>query len=95
MMIIRQPVGLGSGRLCVIVLALCVCVLMQMLGTPVTLLNHADISDDFAGSALEGFSVPPTLPQLAVSSESTLTGDFRPSVHVSEFAVPPFHPPVR
>ncbi|MGQ0695358.1 MAG: hypothetical protein ACT4OL_07265 [Nitrospiraceae bacterium] len=93
-MTIQHPANVENRGLFVVV-ALCVCVVMQMLGVPVTLLNAADIPDELAGSVLEGFSVPPTLPQLAVSSESTLVPERYPFMYVPAFTSAPFHPPVR
>lgn len=74
---------------------LCVCVLVQMLGVPGTLLHPVDISDAAAASVLEGFSVPPALPQLALSSGSVLLADAHPLLHVPILASALFHPPVR
>ncbi|HEY7532823.1 MAG TPA: hypothetical protein VH681_08625 [Nitrospiraceae bacterium] len=94
-MLILRPASLDCQRLFVVIMALCICVLMQLLGAPVTMLNAGDISDTVIGSVLEGFALPPTLPQLAFPSESTLVGQIQPFGHVSGFAVLPFHPPVR
>lgn len=69
-MVMPQHERLASSGLWFIATALCMCVMMQMLGVPVTLLHAADASDTIAASVLEGFSVPPTLPQLVMSSES-------------------------
>ncbi len=94
-MLVRHPAGLKRESVCVIVIALCFCVMMQMLGAPVTLLSAADISDELAGSVLEGFSVPPARPRLAVFSVFTLVAESHPFVDVLAFATMPFHPPVR
>ena len=94
-MIVRHPAGRKRQSLRLIVIALCLCVMMQMLGAPVTLLSAADISDELAGSVLEGFSVPPARPRLAVFSVFTLVAESRPFVDVLAFATMPFHPPVR
>lgn len=91
----RYPAGLKAQSLCVIVIALCLCVMMQMLGAPVTLLSAADISDEPIKLGLEGFSVPPALPRLAVSSGFTLVVESHPFAGVSAFASALFHPPVR
>ena len=73
---------------------LCLCVLLQMLGVPGTLLHPVDITDAPAASALEGFSVPPTVPQLAPSLEFILLTDVHPILHVPVLASALFHPPV-
>jgi hypothetical protein len=59
-----------------------VCIMMQMLGVPVTLLNPLEAADTLAASALEGFSVAPFLPQLTSSSEAVPVTDAHPSVDV-------------
>ena len=94
-MVILRPASLDRRKLLAVIMALCICVLIQLLGAPVTMLNAGDVSDTVVGSVLEGFSVPPTLPQLAVYSESTLVGHIQPFGHVPGFAVLLFHPPVR
>lgn len=78
----------------IVILFLCVSVIMQMLGAPVTLLNPAETSDVLAASVLEGFSVPPALLHLTPSSEAVLVTDAQPSVYVLVLASAPFHPPV-
>lgn len=87
--------NLGT-RVCLgLVLFLCLCVILQVLGVPVTLLNPDDNADALAASVLEGFSVPPTLPELALSSESVLLSDVHPFVHVPLLTSALFHPPIR
>lgn len=94
MMVVQQPAGLADRRLQVVVIFLCVCVIMQMLGVPVTLFNLADVSDTRAASVLEGYSVPPTLPELALSPESVLVTELHPPVYARILASALFHPPV-
>jgi hypothetical protein len=92
-MTIQQCVRLRERGLCVIALALCLCVIMQMLGAPVTLLSAGDTSDDFSGSVLEGFSLPQTRPPLTRSSESVSAVE-RP--RLAQLPILPaglFHPP--
>jgi hypothetical protein len=86
---------LASSGLCFIATVLCMCVMMQMLGVPVTLLHAADVSDTIAASVLEGFSVPPMLPQLVMSSETNPIAEIDLLEYVTAFASMPFHPPVR
>jgi hypothetical protein len=52
------------------VMLLCFFVVVQMLGVPVTLLNPVEAADTLAASALEGFCVPSSLPQLNPSAET-------------------------
>jgi hypothetical protein len=74
---------------------LCVCIILQMLGVPVTLLNPSLASDTLEASVLEGFSVPPTFPELVLSPESVLVSEFYPEVPVPVLASVLFHPPLR
>lgn len=84
-----------TGRFCLsVIMLLCLCVLLQMLGVPGTLLKPVDMSDALGASVLEGFSVPPTLLQLAPSSEFVLLADVHPLVHGPILAFALFHPPV-
>jgi len=94
-MVMPQHERLASSGLWFIATALCMCVMMQMLGVPVTLLHAADVSDTIAASVLEGFSVPPTLPQLVMSSESNPCAEIDSLECVTAFASTLFRPPVR
>jgi len=92
-MILRQCVRLGQSSQCVIVLVLCLCVLMQMLGAPGTLLSAGDSSDYFSGSVLEGFSLPQVVAPLTRSSESVWAVERPGSTHLLVLASEQFHPP--
>lgn len=80
----------------VIVMILCVCITLQMLGVPATLLNPAGgESDTGGGSVLEGFTLLPALVQLMMSRQaSALAVQSEPSVHDAVLTAVPFHPPV-
>ena len=92
-MTIQHLVGLRRRSLCVVALALCLCIITHMLGAPGTLLSAEDISDEFSGSALEGFSLPQMLPPLTLSSESISGGELPQSAHLFVLASQQFHPP--
>ena len=94
-MIVKYSALFRGRGLPIVVIVLCMCVLVQMLGVPVTLLTPGDLTESLAGSALEGFSVPSTCPQLAVSSEARLVAERPSSSRAPTFASTPFHPPVR
>jgi len=94
-MVMTHHERLASSGLWFIATVLCMCVMMQMLGVPVTLLHAADVSDTIAASVLEGFSVPPTLPQLVLSSESNPLTESDSLEYVMAFASMLFRPPVR
>lgn len=78
----------------VAVMVLCACVLFQMLGVPITLLNPSLSSDTLSASVLEGFTILPTLPKLIQSSQYIPLPNAYPSMHVPLLASVPFHPPV-
>lgn len=84
------------GRVCMgVAMLLCLVVVVHMLGVPVTLLDPIEAADVLGASALEGFSVPPTVPQLALSSETVPVTADQPSIHVPVLASTLFHPPLR
>jgi hypothetical protein len=76
------------------VLLLSLCVVVQMLGVPVTLLNPMEAADTLADSVSEGFSVPSSRPQLMLSFRKISATDDQPSMHVLVLASALFHPPV-
>jgi hypothetical protein len=76
------------------VLVLCICVTMQMLGVPGTLLNPALSSDILGSSVLEGFSVPSTLLQLTPLKETFAVTEKPLSLHLPILASVLFHPPL-
>lgn len=83
------------GKACkVMVMVLCLCVMVQMLGVPVTLLNPVEAADTLAVSVSEGFSVPSSLPHLTPSFETVPVTDGQPFMHVPILASALFHPPV-
>jgi len=73
---------------------LCICIMVQMLGVPVTLLLPFANSDAHEASLLEGFSVPPSLPHLTFSSESVPLIEIPATGRAPVLASVPFHPPV-
>ena len=54
------------------ILFLCLGIIVQMLGVPATLLEPADSPDLFAAYALEGLTLPTTLPSMHTPSGSSL-----------------------
>lgn len=78
-----------------VVFCLCLCVMVQMLGVPATLLNPADFSDLLGSTVLEGFSVIPPTPELFLPTISVVISGFLPPVLAFVIAATLFHPPVR
>lgn len=84
----------SQGTMLGIVLFLCVCVIVQMLGVPVTLLSPVLTLDTLGASVLEGFSVPSTSLRLDPSIEFLQVADIESPLYVSLLPSAFFHPPV-
>jgi hypothetical protein len=83
------------GKACMaIVMLLCLVVLIQTLGVPVTLLNPVEPADTQRVSILEGFSVPSSLPTLKSLFETGTARDAQPSIQLPVLTSVLFHPPV-
>ncbi|TKB82017.1 MAG: hypothetical protein E8D44_13020 [Nitrospira sp.] len=78
-----------------IVCCLCLCVMVQMLGVPATLLSPADSSDLLGSSVLEGFSVISPSPELVLPAISIALSNVSPLALAFVIAATLFHPPVR
>jgi len=85
----RSPVNIFP-----LMLFLCLCVMMQMLGTPGTLLSPTLSSDIWGTSVLEGFSIPPNPAQPTPSASTIPATEMHTSLHVPVLASAPFHPPI-
>ena len=82
------------GNVCMaMVILLCICIAVQMLGVPITLLNPEGAADTLTASTFEGFSVPSSIPQLEPSLETVPVTDAQPSIPVPVLASTLFHPP--
>lgn len=89
--ILRQRV---SGYACLMLLLLCISVIVQMLGVPVTLLDPGVTSDPLGASVLEGFSVPPSAVQLSFSTDAVLIIEIHRLISRPVLASALFHPPL-
>ena len=76
----------------ILVFVICMCVVSQMLGAPVTLLGVLT-SDTPAESLSEDFSIPPITPEPDVPNHFSLYAEAHPSVHLPIFSTSVFHPP--
>ena len=76
------------------ILVLCICVVMQMLGTTMTLWNFDLQLDPVNAPLLEGFSLPAIVPDTEPSANAVLVAPSseRPPHLVSTHAL--FHPPI-
>ena len=76
----------------ILILLVCLCVVFQMLGAPVTLLDLLT-SDEPAESLSEGFSIPPSTPEPSTPNRSRFTVESPSSRHFPIFSTSIFHPP--
>ncbi|MFO0700903.1 MAG: hypothetical protein U0236_16900 [Nitrospira sp.] len=76
----------------VLILFVCVCVLLQMLGAPVTLLGLL-MSDAPVESLSEDFSIPPIMPEPGQPSQSTVSDAIQSMRQLPIFSTSVFHPP--
>lgn len=88
-----EQYGQRTGSMWMVIF-LCVCVLVQMLGLPVTLLNLFTPSDLLTESMCEDPSVLPSLPELRPSSALCHRIDGHPTLHFPVFVTSVFHPPL-
>jgi len=82
------------SSLALVVMFVCLGVFMQMLGVPVTLLNTSLVPDVLEASVLEGFTIPSTLPNLALFPNSGSADLVTLSMHLLLLASSLFHPPI-
>lgn len=83
----------ATGVACVVVV-LCVCVVAQMIGTPLTLLSllNSDMRAE-CEPVSEDFSVLSPLPELEMPDLLRIPGEFRPIRHLPILITSVFHPP--
>lgn len=84
------PQGLAAV---ILVFVICLCVISQMLGAPVTLLGVL-ISDAPVESLSEDFSIPPIPPKPGTPSYSNSYTEVHSPVHLPIFSTAVFHPPL-
>jgi hypothetical protein len=83
------PEGTASAILVVFV---CLCVVLQMLGAPVTLLGLL-MSDTPVESLSEDFSIPPVTPEPGFPKRSRFRVESQSPGHLPIFSTAVFHPP--
>ena len=80
-------------KLIITVAFLCVCVLGQMLGMPVTLIGLLTSPDMLAESVSEDFSLTPVLPEPGIPGSSRIHAEVQRSFYLPVFVTSVFHPP--
>ncbi len=76
------------------VLLLCLFVVVQMLGVPVTLLNPIEPADSLTSSVFEGFSIPSSIPRPTAAFNGDPVTEGPPSRHMPVLTSALFRPPV-
>jgi hypothetical protein len=76
-----------------IALVLCVCVLSQMLGTPVTLFGLLTSADMITESVSEELSLPPTVAEPETLRLLHVNMEFDLALHLPVLSASLFHPP--
>ena len=76
----------------ILVLFVCICVVSQMLGTPVTLIDV--LTSELPGESVsEDFSIPALTPKPDLAAHTRLYEKLDPSHHLPILANSIFHPP--
>ncbi len=82
----------GETGVVMLVLFVCICVVSQMLGTPVTLIDI--LTSELPGESVsEDFSVPPVTPEPELATQARLYESIDFLQHLPIFAISVFHPP--
>lgn len=76
----------------ILIVFVCLCVVFQMLGAPVTLLGLLT-SDTPVESLSEDVSIPPSTPEPGIQNRSRVILEGQPSRHFPVFSTAVFHPP--
>lgn len=74
-------------------LLLCICVVVQVLGTPFAIVGQDTTADVLRASLSEGFSIPEIAFELEAMSLPCLHEEFVPVTHIPVLPKSVFHPP--
>jgi len=81
----------GAGVV-ILILFVCICVVSQMLGTSVTLIDV--LTSELPGESVsEDFSVPPVTPEPDLAAQARLYENLDPLQYLPILAISVFHPP--
>ena len=81
----------GTGVV-ILVLFVCICVVSQMLGTPVTLIDV--LTSELPGESVsEDFSIPPLTPEPSLAAQARLSEHVDSMQYLPILAISVFHPP--
>lgn len=88
----RQPLH-AHASICLIMF-LCLCVILQVLGVPATLLETVDQLDPLSVMVLEGWSIPQTSLALISDSPSNMASHVPFARYLPDVLNAVFHPPL-
>ncbi len=77
-----------------LILFLCLCVVLQMLGVPATLLSPSAPADILSALSLEGLSLPQALPGLNTGRQSIIVSHVPVTLYSPILLTSVFHPPL-
>lgn len=77
-----------------LILFLCLCVVLQMLGVPATLLSPSAPDDILSASNLEGLSLPQTISHLTTGRHSIIVFHVPVTLYLPILPTHVFHPPL-
>ncbi|MBS0149584.1 MAG: hypothetical protein JSR31_01505 [Nitrospira sp.] len=87
------PLTSQNRSLVFLVLVFCVCVVVQVLGSPFTIVGQDVTTDVLKASLSEGFSISVIVPELKALSLLYLHEEFVPVTHLPVLPNSVFHPP--
>ena len=85
---------LQGRRNTVLILLLCLCVVVQMLGVPATLLSPSAPDDILSASNLEGLSLPQTISDLNTGRQSIIVFHVPVTLYLPILLTSVFRPPL-
>lgn len=86
--------SLQSHRATYLILLLCLCIVLQMLGVPATLLSPSAPDDVLSASNLEGLSLPQTISYLSTGHQSIIVFPDPVALYLPILLTSVFHPPL-
>lgn len=90
--LIRQ--SLQGHRATYLILLLCLCIVLQMLGVPATLLSPIASDDVRSASNFEGLSLPQTISYLNAGRQSIIVFPDPVTLYLPILLTSVFHPPL-
>lgn len=94
MVISRMYNQFGKPPATFIILALCLCVVMQMLGVSATMWNPSETPEALGAGLFECLAIPPAVSPLTCAASASSLEAVQQSLHAVNLSRSLFHPPV-